>query len=165
MVLTAPLAGSGIVMIKYGEITATIKVQREKAAGPTALCKEMERVRLDTLRAEQKRQTAAVEAAMEKDKARKEAKRIKRVARTERTKVELAELAAELAAGRGAVVALAKFEAVAKAAAAIKEGLEGKTLTLVRPTKPMLKMFRFGPHTLELMCLRDKVSRAWKRTR
>ena len=57
MVLTARLAGDGDVMIEYGEITATIKVHHEKAARLTALCKEMERVRLDTLRAEQERQT------------------------------------------------------------------------------------------------------------
>jgi hypothetical protein len=62
----------------------------------------------------------------------------------------LAELAAELVVGRAAVVALAEFEAVAKAAAAIKQALEEKTLTLVRPTRRMLKVFCFGPHTLEL---------------
>ena len=121
MVLTARLAGDGDVMIEYGEITATIKVQYKKAAGPTALCKEMERVRFDTLRAEQEGQTAAEKAATEKDNARKEAKRIKRVARKERKKVELAELAAELAAGRAALVAIAEFEAVSKAATVIKE--------------------------------------------
>ena len=106
-------------------------MQHEKTAGPTALCKEMDRVRLDTLRAEQERQTAAAEAATEKDKAREEAERIKRVARKERKKVELAELAAELPAGRAAVETIAKFQAVAKAAAAIKEALEEKTLTIV----------------------------------
>ncbi len=101
-------------------------MQHEKTAGPTALCKEMDRVRLDTLRAEQERQTAAAEAATEKDKARKEAKRIKRVARKERKKIELAELAVELAASRAAVMVLAEFGAVAKAAVEIKEALEEK---------------------------------------
>ena len=102
MVAVARLAGGGDVTIEYGEITATIKVQHEKVAGLTTLCKKMERVRLDTLRAEQEGQAAAVKAATEKDEARKEAKRIKRVARKERKKVELAalaELAAEQAAG------------------------------------------------------------------
>ena len=63
---------------------------------------------------------------------------------------ELAGLAKELAAGRAAVAALAEIKAVAKAAAAIKEALEDKTLTLVRPTGRMLKVFCFGPHMLEL---------------
>ena len=102
MVAVARLAGGGDVTIEYGEITATIKVQHEKAAGPTALCKEVERVRLDTLRAEQERQAAATKAATEKDEAWKEAKRIKRVARKELKKVKLsalAEPAAEQAAG------------------------------------------------------------------
>ena len=44
-------------------------------------------------------------------------------------------------------MALAEFEAVAKAAAAIKQALEEKTLTLVGPTRRMLKVFRFGLHT------------------
>ncbi len=34
-----------------------------------------------------------------------------------------------------------------KAAAAIEQALEEKTLNLVRPTRRMLKVFRFGPHT------------------
>ena len=93
----------------------------EKAAGLTALCKKMERVRLDTLLAEQERQTAAAKAATEKDKAWKDAKHIKRVTWKERKKVELAEMAAELAAGRAALVAIAEFEAVSKAATVIKE--------------------------------------------
>ena len=104
-------------------------------------------MRLDTLRAEQERQAAAVKAAKDKDEAQKEAKRIKRVARKKRKKVALAE---ELAVGRADVAALAEIEAVAKAAAAIKQALEDKTLTFVRPTRRMLKVFRFGPHTLEL---------------
>ncbi len=70
-------------------------------------------MRLNTYRAEQERQASAVKAATEKDEARKEATRIKRVAAKERKKVELA-------AGRAAVLALAEFEAVANAAAAIK---------------------------------------------
>ena len=74
---------------------------------------EMEKVRFDTLRAEQERQAVAAKAATEKDEARKEAKRIKHVARKERKKVVLAELAGlaeELAAGRAAVTALAEIE-------------------------------------------------------
>ncbi len=43
-----------------------------------------------------------------------------------------------------------EFEVVAKADAAIKQALEEKTLTLVGPTRRMLKVFRFGLHTLEL---------------
>ena len=39
---------------------------------------------------------------------------------------------------------------MAKAAAAIKQALEDKTLTIVRPKRRMLTVFRFGPHTLEL---------------
>ena len=73
MVAVARLAGGGDLTIGYGEITATIKVQHEKAAEPTALCKEIERVRLETSRAEQGRQAAAMKAAAEKDEARKEA--------------------------------------------------------------------------------------------
>ncbi len=72
----------------------------------------MERVRLHTLRAEKKRQTAAAEAATENDKARKESKHVMRFARKERKKVELAdlaELATELATGRAALVAIAEF--------------------------------------------------------
>ena len=49
-----------------------------------------------------------------------------------------------------AVVALAEFEAVAKAAAAIIEALEEKTLMLVSQKMRMQKVFRFGPHTLAL---------------
>ncbi len=63
---------------------------------------------------------------------------------------ELAGLAEELAAGRAAVTALAEIEAVAKAVAAIRQALEDKTLTLMRPTRRMLKVFRFGPLTLEV---------------
>ena len=63
---------------------------------------------------------------------------------------ELAGLAEELAAGRPAIAALAEFEVVAKAPAAIKQALEDKSLTLVRPTRRMLKVFCFGPHTREL---------------
>ncbi len=37
-----------------------------------------------------------------------------------------------------------------KLSAAIKQVLEDKTLTLVRPTRRMLKVFPFIPHTLEL---------------
>ena len=58
MVAVARLAGGGDVTIKYGKITVMIRVQHEKAAGPTALCKEMDKVRLDTLCAEQERQAA-----------------------------------------------------------------------------------------------------------
>ena len=47
-------------------------------------------------------------------------------------------------------MALAEFEAVAKAAAAIKEALDEKTLTLVSHKMRMQKVFRFGPHTLAL---------------
>ena len=78
--------------ITYDKITATIKVQHEKAAGPTALCKEIERVRLDASRAEQERQAAAVKAATERDEARKEPKRVKRVVKKEVKLAELAEL-------------------------------------------------------------------------
>ena len=92
--------------IHYGEITAMIKVQHEKAAGPTALCKEIERVRLDASRAEQERQAAAVKAATERIEAQKEAKRVKRVAAKERKK---ALLAAKLAAESAAIAALAEF--------------------------------------------------------
>ena len=60
-------------------------MQHEKTAGPTALCKEMDRVRLDTLRAEQERQAAAVKAASEKIEAKTEAKRVKRVIAKGRT--------------------------------------------------------------------------------
>ena len=98
-------------------------------------------------------QAAAANAATEKDEARKEAKRIKRVARKERKKVELAaqaELAAEQAAGHAALVAIAEFEVVAKAAAEIKEALEEMTLTIVSHKMRMQKVFRFGPHTLAL---------------
>ena len=45
-------------------------------------------------------------------------------------------------------MAIAEFEAVTKAAAAIKEALsEEKTLTLVSHKMRMQKVFRFGPHT------------------
>ena len=90
MVAVARLAGDGDVTIEYDEVAAVIRVQDEKAAGPTALCKEMERVRLDKSRAEQERQAAVVKAATEKTEAQKKAKRIKRVAAKERKKVLLA---------------------------------------------------------------------------
>ena len=38
--------------IMYGKITTTIKVRQVKATGPTALCHEMEKIRLETSRAE-----------------------------------------------------------------------------------------------------------------
>ena len=47
-------------------------------------------------------------------------------------------------------MALAEFEAVAKAAAAIEEAFEETTLTLVSHKMRMQKVFRFGPHTLAL---------------
>ncbi len=94
-----------------------------------------------------------MKAATEKDEARTEAKRIKRVALKERKNVELAalaEVAAEQAAGRAALIAIAEFEAVAKAAAAIKEALEEMTLTIVSRKMRMQKVFCFGPRTLAL---------------
>ena len=86
-----------------------------------------------------------MKVATKKDEARKEAKRIKHVARKKRQKVELAELDAELAAGRAAVVALAEVEAVAKAVATIKEALDEKTLTIVSHKMRMQKVFCSGP--------------------
>ncbi len=48
-------------------------------------------------------------------------------------------------------MALAEFESVAKAAATMKElALQEKTITLVRPTRWMLKVFRFDLDMLEL---------------
>ena len=69
-VLSARVAGGGDVTITYDKITVTIKVQHEKAAGPTALCKKIERVRLVASRVEQERQAAAVKAAAERDEER-----------------------------------------------------------------------------------------------
>ena len=65
MVASARLAGGGDVTIGHGSLTAMIKVQHKNAAGPTALCKEMEKVRLNTLRAELEQQAAAAKAATE----------------------------------------------------------------------------------------------------
>jgi hypothetical protein len=65
MVIAARLGGGGDVMIGYGTLKATIKVQHEKAARPTTLCTEMVRVRLNTLRAKQEPQATAVKAATE----------------------------------------------------------------------------------------------------
>ncbi len=125
----------------------------------------MEKVRLDTLRAEQERQAAAAKAATKKDEARKEAKGIKRLAKKELKKVSQAELAEELAAGRAAVAALAEFEAVAKATAAIKQALEDKTLTLVRPTRRMLKVFLFRPTHVRANCASGLSCRGHRRGR
>ncbi len=47
-------------------------------------------------------------------------------------------------------MAIAEFEVVAKAAAAIKETLEEKTLTIVSHKMRMQKVFRFRPHALAL---------------
>ena len=65
--------------------------------------------------------------------------------------------------GRAVVAALAEFEAVAKAAAAIKTVLDKITLTLVSHKVRMQNVFRVGPHTLALTV--PQSLRAWTRTR